>query len=597
MFKLTRRIKPKLLTAALLLNALAGFLAIPALYIEKLILDRLIGAIGNTNWQEVLWPVAMLVALGITLSFIRNSLNHLIRFLTNTLSRYFDAELSILIGTKLTELDIATIEDPDFRDRFTKIQNESGRRAWGLMMPFSDIPNSLVGFISASAVLLFIHPLVTLGVLLFSIPQFFLNSRFIKKEYELSTELSPLRKTWGWLEGYLLRNRSFLELKLLNLQEYLAHKLKKTVEEVVDKWVDLSKRREFSRFWGRIPLSIFEMGLTIVLIYWVILQRITIGTFQLYVRSLRLAEENLASLVSSFLEIYENYIYVNDLVWFLNLKPQIEGGNEGLVIESTPRVQFENVSFRYTPKGPYILKNLNFSIKPGETIALVGENGAGKSTLIKLLARFYDPNKGEVLVNDYKLPDVNLRSWRKQIAILFQLFELYPFSAKEAIGYGDVERIGDLPGIKEAAQKTGIDEFIEGLPLQYDNPVSPEFEKGVMPSIGQWQRFGISRMLFRKDARILVLDEPTSNVDPEAEEKIFKELAKLAKNKIIIFVTQRFSTVRIADRIFVMHGGQIVEQGTHKELMKLGGKYAKLFTLQAQAYFEESQNSKVKSQI
>jgi ABC-type multidrug transport system fused ATPase/permease subunit len=461
-------------------------------------------------------------------------------------------------------------------------------------MPFSDIPNSLVGFLSASAVLLFIHPLVTLGVLIFSIPQFFLNSRFIKKEYELSTELSPLRKTWGWLEGYLLRNRSFLELKLLNLQDYLAHKLKKVVEEVVDKWVDLSKRREFSRFWGRVPLSVFELSLTIVLVYWVILQRITIGTFQLYVRTLRLAEDNLASLVTSFLEIYENYIYVNDLVWFLNLEPQIEGSHEGGVIESTPRVEFKDVFFKYTQKGPWILKKLNFSIKPGETIALVGENGAGKSTLIKLLARFYDPNKGEVLVNDYKLADVNLKSWRKQIAILFQLFELYPFSAREAIGYGDVERIGDFDGVKEAARKTGIDEFIETLPLQYENPVSPEFDKGVMPSIGQWQRFGISRMLFRKDARILILDEPTSNVDPEAEEKIFKELTKLTRNKILIFVTQRFSTVRIADRIFVMHKGEIVESGTHKELMRVNGKYAKLFTLQAQAYLEENLNSKEK---
>ena len=200
-------------------------------------------------------------------------------------------------------------------------------------MPFSDIPNSLVGFLSASAVLLFIHPLVTLGVSIFSIPQFFLNSRFIKKEYELSTELSPLRKTWGWLEGYLLRNRSFLELKLLNLQGYLAHKLKRVVEEVVDKWVDLSKRREFSRFWGRVPLSVFELGITIVLVYWVILQRITIGTFQLYVRTLRLAEDNLASLVTSFLEIYENYIYVNDLVkiiaHFIDHEPNEQFYNAG----------------------------------------------------------------------------------------------------------------------------------------------------------------------------------------------------------------------------------------------------------------------------
>jgi ATP-binding cassette subfamily B protein len=182
------------------------------------------------------------------------------------------------------------------------------------------------------------------------------------------------------------------------------------------------------------------------------------------------------------------------------------------------------------------------------------------------------------------LTKIDIKDWRQKLSVLFQQFESYIFSVREAIGYGDVKRLGDLSGIKDAAKQTGVDEFIEGLPLKYKNPLSPRFDKGVKPSIGQLQRIGISRMLFRKGAKALILDEPTSNVDPEAEEKIFKMLVKKTKNKVLIFVTQRFSTVRIADRIFVVDKGKIIEDGTHKELMAKDGKYAKLFTLQAQAY-------------
>lgn len=240
--------------------------------------------------------------------------------------------------------------------------------------------------------------------------------------------------------------------------------------------------------------------------------------------------------------------------------------------------------FKYRDGQPWVLKDINLVIKPRENIAVVGLNGSGKSTLIKLLARFYDPQKGEILVDRKNLQTYNLHSWRKNLSVLFQEFESYPFSAMESIGYGDVERLGSLEEIKNAAEKTGMHEFIENLPLKYKNPLDPVFEKGVRPSAGQAQRIGISRMLFRKNSNVVIMDEPTSSVDPEAEEKIFKELIRVTKNKILIFVTQRFSTVRLADRIMVVDKGKVTEEGTHDSLMKLDKKYAKLFTLQAKAY-------------
>jgi len=293
-----------------------------------------------------------------------------------------------------------------------------------------------------------------------------------------------------------------------------------------------------------------------------------------------------AAMVTSLLSIYENYIYVSDLVWLLKLKSRIDEGGGVEFHDKKVKVKFDNVWFKYRKDTPWVIKGVDFKIKAGEKIAIVGENGVGKTTLIKLFARYYDPEKGKILLNNKDLKSIIGTSWRGKLAILFQQFEKYPFSVKETVGYGDIDRIDDIKDIKKMVKKVDVDKYVESLPLKYDNPLAPELEKGTNPSTGQWQRLGIARMLFREKASVLILDEPTSNLDPEAEENIFKELAEITKDKILIFITQRFSTVRVADRILVMHDGKIIEQGTHKDLMKLGGKYAKMFNIQARAYLE-----------
>src|SRR3989344_5471824 len=515
--KIAFRIQPKLLVAVLILNAVWGFSAVPGFYLEKLIIDKFVQGITGVDWKPVFYQVALLLAFSLGLSLFRNILGSYNRFLRRTLSRYVDSELDVLIGNKVSVLKLSVIESPQFKDRFSKVQRESGRRAWGLMMPISDIPNYVIGFASAVAILILVNPFISIGVLIFSIPRFLIDSKFIKKDYELDTQMSTKYRIWGWLRYYLVENRNFIELKLLKLTNYLSGRMRNISTEVIKKRIELNKKREISSFLGHLPLTIYDYAISLFLAFLVIIGKITVGSFQLYLRSLRSAEENLGGLVSSFLEIYENYIYVVDLVWFLNIKEEVQ-------------------------------------------------------------------KEDEVKTIDDSLIEIDLSAWRDKLAVLFQQFETYPFSAKESIGYGDIQRIEDFEGIKEAAKKTGVDEYIEELPLKYNNPLAPEFDRGVNPSIGQWQRIGIARMLFRKAARILILDEPTSNVDPEAEEKIFKELVKVTRGKILIFVTQRFSTVRIADRIFVMHQGQIIEEGTHRSLMEKDGKYKRLFTLQAQAY-------------
>ena len=568
------------------LTIFSALLTVPVYYLDKIFLDQIVKNIGNPDIEKAVWFVGGIVLARISLNFLQDISYRATYFFRRTIARYLEPEVDRMIGQKLAELDMQTLEDPDFKDRFEIIKNESVRRVFDVMDPVSNIPNHLIGFITAVGFLILLHPLVALGTVIVTIPSVIIDAKFVKKDYQLTKDLSTLNRMWGWLKHYLVRNRNYIELKLLDLAPYLSQEIKKVQDEQVGKRVALMKERETQQGFTNVVLTLYEAGISIWLVFLTLAAKITIGSSQLYLRSLSASQRNFASLATDFTSLIENYVYMNDLIWFLGLESSIENSSGSIKFFDSEdfSVEFRNVWFKYKEDQPWILKGLNLKFSPKENLALVGLNGAGKSTMIKLLARFYDPNKGDIFVGGVNLKDVDLKSYRQQLAILFQEFETYPFSVIDSIGFGDVSRIKNIKEIKQAAEATDMAEFIESLPLKYKNPLEPAFEKGVKPSGGQAQRIGIARMLFRKNAKLLIMDEPTSSVDPEAEEKIFSQLIKQSENKILIFVTHRFSTVRLADRILVMSHGKVTEEGTHEHLMKLDRKYAKLFNLQAKGY-------------
>lgn len=583
--RLSWQVNPLLLIAAVVTNTIIGFFIYPTLRLEKLFIDTLIKSIGSDFWGQTFRALSLILFSRFLIMIGEDIFSKLSHFFGRIMSRILTAHIQMLIAKKNAELSVSTLEDPEFKDKYNKIERESSYRAWELMMSFSTVPMFLAGIASTIFLIASFNPIIGLVILFLSIPEFLIDAKYIKREYRFDSDSAPKYRLWGWFQHYLTRPRNILEIKLLNLAGFLSKKIFNLQNEIFSERIKIEKAKTVAYTLASFPQTIFLLFTSFYLCFWVVVAKITVGSAEMLLRAMNSFRGNLTGLVRSFLEFYENYLYVNDLVWFLELKPLIVVDKKGKKFPTmlAKGVEFKNVWFRYKPESPWVLKGIDFIIKPGENIAIIGENGAGKSTLIKLLCRFYDPQKGRIYLNGVSLKKYSIESLWKNYSVLFQEFEGFSFSAQESIGYGDISKMRKLNLVKAAAKKSEISEFIESLPLKYKNPLHPDFEKGISPSIGQWQRIGLARV-FLRDTPVVVLDEPTSNVDPKAEEKIFQELINYSKRKILILISHRFSTVRKADKIFVMDKGKIIEGGSHEGLMEDKGRYAELFELQAKSY-------------
>jgi len=565
-------------------NILYSSAILPTVFLDRLFLDTTIKYIGAQNLTPALRIIILIVIGRLLIGIITGFMSRLAGNYDEILSREFSSQLNILLAKKFSTLDIPTIENPEFQDRYQKISHESSGRAYRLVSAFADFPGNLSGIVSSLLVFVFFQPYIVLLAILTLIPQFFLDSRLVKKRYRLNEELRTNQRIAGMLNYYIIQAKSYMELRLMQVSGYLIGRLESIQNKINSVWNTLSKERIYSRTVVSLPQNVFSYSLDIYFVYNALLQKISIGTAQAYIRAISSFNNNLFNLVGSIIQFYENFLYVSDLAWFLDLQPSKEiSGNLSLPQPNVTTIIFKNVWFKYPNTQNYILKGVDFQISAKENIALVGLNGSGKTTLIKLLAGFYKPQKGKVLIDGLDVNEISKQDLWKHLAILFQDFENYDFSARDSIAVGNISQIDNLPIIREYAQTADIDDWVMGLPKQYDTPLSPYYEKGIKPSGGQWQRLGIARSLI-KDAGVLILDEPTSNVDPEAEEEIFNHVLKLGQDKILIFISHRFNTVRRANRIVLLENGKITEQGTHEQLLQNNASYSRLFHLQAKNY-------------
>ena len=495
----------------------------------------------------------------------------------------FQAGLNYRYAKKLASLDLGHLESPEVQNLITKVEQTFTWQIPDFVRMWNYIFRDLIGIISVTIALAPYSVWIPIIVLLVSSQRIYLKLRHGNFVWSMYGGSAPEAKKLWYTGDLLTTTSSIIETRIFQSQEALLDRLL----GLQDYLYKINKKPLDNYRWVLIIAPLVESIVVFGLVYWILPNALTgaltIGSITFIITTLEQLRGHTAWGAAHFGELYEHSLFVNPYFELMALPKLIKekAGAKSFKESKPPKIEFKNVSFTY-PNGREVLKDISFTIESGESIALVGVNGAGKTTLIKLLCRFYDVSGGEILINGVNIKDIKISSWYEYLGTLFQDFVKYNFTVKDNIMLG-APQIKDEKRMREAAVQSGAYEFIKHFEKGYDQMLGRRFEDGEELSGGQWQKLAIARTFYEK-APILIMDEPTSAIDAESEYEIFQNLEKVYKNKTLILVSHRFSTVRNANKIIVIDGGQITEMGTHNELLKQNGKYAIMFNTQAKGY-------------
>lgn len=554
-------------------------------YIYRLFIDNIIANQGITATI----PVVLIAILGaryisslvwdfFALVLKDTFFDYLLRYkLQNHLNNIFSA--------KLSEMDVESLENPKIQDLVTKTRDTLTWRPPDFLRAFSYVFNNIVSYASSFILLISYGFWMPFAITLFGIPRLFLRASLGRLQWSIWASGAPEVKKLWYLQWVLTNKNTIIESRIFQSSRALLERYRKTQLYLFDK--NKGPVYKFIKI-ASLP-QLAEMILLFVFAYYklplVLSGQMTVGEFSFFVELLSRLTDSVGGMVSNMGWMYENNLYVNHLFEVMNVPNKIVDKSDSIKIPKhpfPPKIEFKNVNFSYPDSKKRVIKDMSFTVAPGQSIALVGKNGAGKTTIVKLLCRFYDVNTGEILINGVNIKDVNRSDWYGYLGTLFQDFVHYNFTVKDNILFGNVDK-KDYSALVEAARKSGALEFIEKLPNGFDTQLGKEYESGAELSQGQWQKIAITRA-FYNEAPVLILDEPTSAIDAEAEYEIFQNLGKYYKDKSLVLISHRFSTVRNADKIIVVDKGTIIEEGSHSALLKKDGLYARMFNTQAIGY-------------
>ncbi|MEM8504333.1 MAG: ABC transporter ATP-binding protein [Cyanobacteria bacterium P01_D01_bin.1] len=575
---------PLLISVALTLTS--SLLPAAQIYISKLIVDQVVTLVGAGTALPVMTQALLpLVVLGFGLLVLQAILQQLDGYITQVMSDRFLLYANTKMLEQATHLDLAHYESSEFHDILNRAQQSGSSYPMRVLQLSLTLLGQVTRLVGLLALLLRFNPLVFLLLLLSALPTFWVSVRFSERRFWMTRRQTPSRRLADYFGAILTEPKYVKEVRLFNLGDHLVNRYHSIRNEFNQESQTIARRQSFAQVSIEMVAAIAFYSAYALVLWEALRGLVTIGDLTLYAGTFQQAQAATQGILITLATLYEFNLYVSQYFEFLDLAPQVTSPKkpkpfptpikEGLVLQ--------DVRFTYPGSEQPTLKNISLTVGPTECIALVGLNGSGKTTLLKLLTRLYDIDRGLIAIDDIPLSAFKLGDLRRNIGVLFQDFARYALSAQDNIGFGDLPNKEDSAKILQAANDAGADPVIDGLDKGYDTVLGKMFTGGVDLSGGQWQKIGLARA-FMSQAQVLILDEPTAAVDAIAEHDLFERFRQLTKGKMTFLVSHRFSTVRMADRIVVLEKGEIIEVGTHEQLIKKQGRYEEMFRLQAESY-------------
>ena len=573
---------PLVVSLGLAFRLVSSLLPLAALWVTKLIIDGVVRVVSN---HEAVSPTLWwLVALEFGIAVFGSILSRVIDYLDSLLADKYTRHISIQVMKHAAELDLIAYEDPVFYDRLERARVQATDRL-GMIQSIGRLVQQVITAASLSVSILLFSPWLLLLLIAGILPAFLGESHFAFLGYAKNFRQTPIRRELDYLRVLGGSREAAKELKLFGLKDFLIGRFTRLSDQIYGENVDLSRRRLVVGSLLSIVGTVGYYSAYVYVIWRTVTGALTIGTLTFLTGAIVQASSNIQLIFSTLSSIADQALFLTDLLAFFEMQATIRSKPNALPAPR-PIVQgfeFRNVSFCYPGNSRMVIRNLNLHLRAGERVALIGENGEGKTTLVKLMTRLYDPVEGQILLDGVDLREYDLEDLYREIGVIFQDFMRYEMTARENIAVGRIDEVNDLPVLKSAAAKSMANEVIERLPRDYEQMLGRRFENGVDLSGGEWQKVALARAYLR-DAQVLILDEPTAALDARSEYEVFQRFAELTTGKSALFISHRFSTVRMADRIIVLHHGQITEDGNHDKLVNLGGLYAGMFEMQAASY-------------
>jgi ATP-binding cassette subfamily B protein len=573
--------RPLTITLALL-TLVAGILPAAIAYIGQLIVDGVVEATraDNPDTRGVLNLVLLEAFVVIAVAAAQRGISASQSLLRALLGQ----RVNVMILEKAMTLELTHFEDSEFYDKLTQARREASSRPLSLVTRTFGLVQNAISLTSYAVLLFAFSPWAVVILVGAGLPSFFAEAKFSGDAFRLFRWRSPETRMQMYLETVIAREDGVKEVKLFQLGPRLLQRYRDIFKKLFVEDRRLTLRRDG---WGFV-LGLISTAALYGAYAWIVITTIagaiTLGAMTMYLVLFRQGQSAVAAILTSISGMYEDNLYLSNLYEYLEQPVPARRGDAMHGPEPALGLEFRDVSFSYPGANHKALSNISLQVRPGESLALVGENGSGKTTLIKLLTRLYDPTEGQILFEGLDLQEWNVEALRQRIGVIFQDFGRYQFSVGENIGAGDVRHIGDSERWEKAAKTGMAAPFIEDMPEGYQTQLGRWFKDGRELSGGQWQKIALSRAFMRSDADILVLDEPTAAMDASSEAAVFEHFRTASGNKMTILISHRFSTVRAAAQIIVIHDGKIIERGSHESLLAEDGQYAHLFHLQARGY-------------